>query len=214
MFAQIKPARIGLMIALAILITVLGGKVLSSTNDTITLDIIIDRHLNHIEMYIQMPGSAVEEAFSGDPSKLKNQNGFVDFAGLRNGTWMHGASLFGKLKVLSAGRVIDLELMSLMVHPPSRNLPFGDPVDGLVAMSVCGANAPSEKKTMADLTANVGFYAEMLSGLDAIKLMLPSKADPALKFRLREFKNGEMIADLNSSIGNDRLISVPARAMK
>ncbi|MEM7746696.1 MAG: hypothetical protein AAF346_00480 [Pseudomonadota bacterium] len=198
---------------LALLSAVLGSKVLSSANESTMLDIIIDRHHNHIEIYIQMPGSAVEDTFAGDASELISKDGFVDFAGLRNGTWMHGASLFGKLKMSSAGRDTDLEMMSLMVHPPNRTLPFGDPIDALVATSVCGANGPLDQKTMADLIANVGFYADVLSGFDAIKLELPSKAHPALNFRLREFSNGKKISDLSSHIGDDRFISVPARAV-
>ncbi|MEM8972040.1 MAG: hypothetical protein AAGD43_08275 [Pseudomonadota bacterium] len=180
--------------------------------DSPTLDIIVDRKPDHIEIYIQLPGEAIESVFAGDVSQLGDTNGFVDFEGLRNGTWQHGAALFGKLKAASAENSINLEMTSLMVHPPNRTLPFRDPIEGLVATSVCGVEVPRQHNTLADLTANVGFYADVTSGNDRIELKLPSTGRKPVSVRVREFSNGQQIADLRSSLADSGLLRIPARS--
>lgn len=151
------------------------------------LDVMVHRHADYVEVFMQMPSTAIEAVFDGDAAAFKDARGLIEFERLTNGTWQEGDALFGALSGAVNGQAIDVEVMSAMFHPAGSPPEFRDPHDAVVGMSVCGVEPPRSHLALDEMVTVVGFFIDGAHGDAPLSFALPRFEDGPLSVNLREF---------------------------
>jgi len=151
------------------------------------LEVIVNRHAEHVEVFMRMPSPAIETLFDGDASAFMDSAGLIEFAQLTNGTWQYGDALFGALRGASEGAALEFEVMSAMFHPAGAAPDFRDPHDAIVAMSVCGVEPPAPFVALDDLVTVVGFFVDAPIGDAPLSFALPIADAQGLTIAVQEF---------------------------
>ena len=124
--------------------------------------LIVDRKDGDIELFFGLPAARITDVFAAPPQILVDADGLVTFDDLREGTWDAGDDLFAGVEARLGARSVSFEAMSVMVHPIDQRVPLNDPLDGIIAVSICMAIIPGARLPLDTLYLYAGFigYAE------------------------------------------------------
>ncbi|MEM8980294.1 MAG: hypothetical protein AAGD04_12470 [Pseudomonadota bacterium] len=139
-------------------------------SDEITL--IVDRDEDAIEFFVSVAGETITPLFGVEPKGLVALDGTVSFEELRIGTAVQADWLIQEVEFAVGGQPTVFEAMSMMVHPKTDLLPFVEPVDGSIAMSVCNVPDPGPMALEA-LHSYAGFIAYPTQGYENLEITLP-----------------------------------------
>ena len=151
------------------------------------VEIVLDRGDRAIEIFFGMSAETAVETFGLDPALLVGPDGTVDFGVLQQGTWGIGDALLARVDARLGSKAAGFEGTSLMVHLKDQRLPFATPMDGLAAISVCGATPPETPPVLDDLYLYAGFVAYPENTGNALRLDLPGIGPAGLEVVVREF---------------------------
>jgi len=141
------------------------------------LDIVVahdpDRNPDWVELYLALPAEDLERVLGAEPGLLGDAQGRVDLAEFQSGTFDLADRVFAGVTAGADTVPLDLEAMSLMLHPEETPLPLRTPLDGEIAMSVCGAPIPEVPPSVGELTAYVGLIAHTDGPVKSLDLVFP-----------------------------------------
>ncbi|MEM1048706.1 MAG: hypothetical protein AAGL24_21315 [Pseudomonadota bacterium] len=177
------------------------------------LRMVVERGDGYVELYFSTPASTLADLFGLPPQSLAGPDGTVNFDRLRLGTANIGDQLFEDVVSRAGGAQIDFEAMSLMVHPIDDTLPLNDPVDGVLAISVCNAEDPEAPLGLSGLQAYSGFFASTANHAETISLTLPNASGRTWTVLVRDHVNGDFQSEYVVSISKDGRLSLPANRM-
>lgn len=173
------------------LITIAGiCTALATAAPALDVELIVDRDERTIELFMSLPGEAITPLFAVEPKGLVSLDGTVTFDDLRIGTAAQADWLIQKTAFRVAGEPAVFEAMSMMVHPKEDRLPFLDPIEGSIAMSVCNVPDPGPL-TLDLLHTYAGFIAYPTKGYGALALDLPTSE--TLTLTVHEYDRGEFL---------------------
>lgn len=145
------------------------------------LRLIVDRGPKAIEIFANFEAADMGSLLQTDPQGLAAPDGRVYFGGLREtGTFDFGDMMISGVELTVDGTPTLLEAMSIMVHPGDNDLDFATPIDGAIAMAVCGVPDPEVPPTMDELALYSGFIAYPEDGYAPLALALPNDTPVAL----------------------------------
>ncbi|MEL6700973.1 MAG: hypothetical protein AAFO58_04740, partial [Pseudomonadota bacterium] len=157
------------------------------------LSLIIDRRETSIEVFARIPAAILRPVFATDPAGLAGPDGRVWFGALREtGTFDFGDAMISEVAFKADGAKAPFEAMSVMVHPADNTLSFDDPIDGNIAMSVCGVADPVIPPTIDELTLYAGFISYPVTADAALTLDLPNTRP--VHVAVRQFMEGKETA--------------------
>jgi hypothetical protein len=103
-----------------------------------------------------------------------DEQGHVPFDQFNEGTWLLGDALLAAVDVESeAASPLDLQAMSLMVHPAGLPVPFTDSIDAVAAISICSVAAPPDDLRLSDARIYVGYIAYTDDPMQRFSFALP-----------------------------------------
>ncbi|MEM9061536.1 MAG: hypothetical protein AAGD13_13830 [Pseudomonadota bacterium] len=178
--------------------------------DAAELELLLDRQDGSIELYAAARADTLLDAFGLPHARLTNDQGFVHFADLREGTFDIGDELIARTGATLDGAKIPFEALSLMVHPIALALPITTPLEALIAVGVCSVDDPATPPGLADLQGYVGFIAYVENTAGAITLDLPETGLGPVDVTIREFRDGTEIGRHEMAVGSDGVIRIPA----
>ena len=152
-----------------------------------TLDLIVLRSDDAVEVFTSTRADTYVELFGLDPQALAEPDGTVDFDALREGTFDTAEDMFTSVRAQISGQPAVFEAMSMMVHPIDDRLSFLTPVDGMVAMAVCTVPTPDVPPTMETLWGYAGFIAFTERAGDDVHLTLDAMTVPGVDVSVRYF---------------------------
>ena len=173
------------------------------------LEVIVNRHADHVEVFMRMPSPAIEQLFGGDASAFMDDAGLIEFAQLTNGTWQYGEQLFGGLRGSARGETVAFEVMSAMFHPAGAPPDFRDPHDAMVGMSVCGVAPPAPFVALDELVTVVGFFVDAPIGDAPLSFALPIAETQGLTIAVQEFADGALRAEQTVTLDGAAFSSAP-----
>lgn len=139
------------------------------------LRLIVDRRETSVEIFAAMDAERLPSILATDPDGLAASDGRIYLGALREtGTFDFGDHMLRGVRFSAGGEDAQLEAMSVMVHPDDQRLPFDTPLDGNIAMSVCGVDDPAEPPQISNLRLYSGFIAYPADGHAALRLTLPN----------------------------------------
>lgn len=126
-----------------------------------------------VEVYLALSAEDLERVLGADPGLLGDAQGRVDLAEFKTGTFDLADRIFAGVTARADAAPLHLEAMSLMLHPEEAPLPLRTPMDGEIAMSVCGAPIPDVPPSLGELTAYVGLIAQTDGPVESLELVFP-----------------------------------------
>ncbi|MEM6637562.1 MAG: hypothetical protein AAF667_16910 [Pseudomonadota bacterium] len=135
--------------------------------------IVILRTDRSIELYLSMPSDMMMAAFRAPETLLASADGTVEVDQFWRGTWNIGDDILNGAEVTLGAADVQFEAMSLMVHPADQRLEMTTPLDGQIAMSVCGAPPPEVAPTLDKLHTYVGYFLDTTVSDAPLALSLP-----------------------------------------
>ncbi|WP_417210862.1 hypothetical protein [Antarctobacter sp.] len=154
------------------------------------IEVIVDRGMRGIEMFLAMPARTAVTRFGLTPELLTGPDGKVNFADFSGGTWDIGDALLAGVDVRIGHAPAGFEATSLMVHLKDQPLPFQTPFDGLTAISVCGVAQPETPPALDDLYLYAGFVAYPPDADAPLRFDLPEAPGERLSVTVREYGPG------------------------
>jgi hypothetical protein len=131
------------------------------------------RNPNWVELYLALPAEDLERVLGAEPGLLGDAQGRVDLAEFKTGTFDLADRIFAAVTARADAAPLHLEAMSLMLHPEEAPLPMRTPMDGEIAMSVCGVPIPDVPPSLGELTAYVGLIAQTDGPVGSLELVFP-----------------------------------------
>lgn len=171
----------------------LGGAALVGAGMSATaeqIDLIVDRGVRGVEIFLGMPASTAVTRFGLDPDDLTGPDGTIDFTAFTVGTWDIGDALLDGVEIRIGTEAAGFEATSLMVHLKDQRLPFKTPLDGLTAISVCGVLPPETPPALDDLYLYAGFVAYPQDTGADLRFDLPEEPGDGLSVTVREYGAG------------------------
>lgn len=142
-----------------------------------TVKLILDRQPGSLEFFLRLPADALRAVLQTDPAPLADAAGVVQFGELREtGTFDFGDEMISRLGLQISGHHKPVEAMSVMVHSREEALRFDTPLDGAIAISVCGTPEPDSPPNLRDLMLYAGFIAYPVNGLEVLEITWPNTA--------------------------------------
>lgn len=136
-------------------------------------EVILSREGRGIAIYFKMPFEDVEPLFGQPVEGLLEYDGAVSYADLTQGTFEAADALARDVRFTIDGQDAPFAAMSMMIHPEDTVVPFGDPLDALTAISVCGVPLPDTPPAQEDLVWIAGWYAPGLTDLSELTVTFP-----------------------------------------
>ncbi len=161
---RMAPWRLVLILALAI-------RALPAQAER--FDIVVSQRRDSIELYVALPATDLVDVVGGAPGLLADRDERIDLPSFQTGTYDLADALFAGVAMRADGRPIRMEAMSMMLHPAATPLPLLSPLDGMIAMSVCGVPLPEVPPSLAALTAYVGLIAQIDGPVRRLGITLP-----------------------------------------
>ncbi|MEM8959712.1 MAG: hypothetical protein AAGC86_18085 [Pseudomonadota bacterium] len=150
-----------------------------AASDDADLRLIVNRTDDAIEVYVAFPASLLPDQFGGIPPLLEPGAEGVDIDSLRVGDSTY--SIVEWMTERSAARLdglpVELEPLSVMVHPTDLEMPFETPPDAWNATAVCTA-PPVGMLPIDALTVYSGFFLFRIDGTAALSFRLGDTAAP------------------------------------
>ncbi len=176
------------------------------------LSVVVERRAGSVELFVGLPAEGLVEVFAMPAAALAGADGTVDFDGLRDGTVAIGEAILNPVATALGGRPVTFEAMSMMVHPEQWKLPLRDPVDGLIAVSVCTVPAPAWAPTLEDLHAYSGFIAYTDDPLQPLHLRFPGTGRAPVAVVVRDFTDGVLTAVHRATVPDGGVLGIDAPA--
>ncbi|MEM6486908.1 MAG: hypothetical protein AAF677_01340 [Pseudomonadota bacterium] len=176
------------------------------------VDIVVDRRDGHIELFIATRADGFVTAFDLPAGLLVQEDGSVDFAPLRQGTWEIGDALMSNVTVELQNGPVAFEAMSLMVHPLANAPPMTNPFEGLMAMSVCTVDTPATPLGLDGLQGYVGYIAYVEDSDGTLSLRLPQTGRGDLEVHVRDFVAGRPAATEVTLVPDGGVVSIGSTA--
>lgn len=155
--------------------------------------LIVDRKDSDIELYFGLPAESATAFFASPKTVLVDDDGLVTFDSLREGTWDAGDDLMSNVQTWLDGREVQFEAMSIMVHPIDQRAPFFDPLDGLMAVSICTAIIPGARLPLESLYLYAGYIGYVDDSLGPLQLNFASTGRGSVQVDLRLHENGVLV---------------------
>lgn len=166
----------------------------SLTSNLPTIDMVVERRGDSVEIYLGGNAQTVSNAFGADPSVFTNAEGFVPFDSFQSGTWSLGDRLLSGVSIDIGGSSHALEATSLMLHPADLHVPFRNAVDAVMAVSICAVLNPPDNLTLDDASLYAGYIAFTQAANEPI--MLRGNTLPgAIKVRILDFWDGQLVGE-------------------
>lgn len=180
----------------------------SPTSQSMTM--VVHRGDRSVEVYLSLPAEQVTDTFAVLPEGLTTGDGTVDIETMRMGTWDIGDRLFSSIASHVSGQPVVFEAMSLMVHPEEDVLPFSDPIEGMIAISVCSVPVPDKPPALEDLHLYVGLitYPERPDG--PLSLTFPTTGREQLEVQVIEYVDFRRTSRSVHLIADGGELTVPA----
>ncbi|MEM8556069.1 MAG: hypothetical protein AAGF71_14740 [Pseudomonadota bacterium] len=124
------------------------------------MTLIMDRKADSTELFFMVSIPELHAMFGSLPDRIGPVDGALDARTLLTGTYDVGSWMAERLQVTFDGLEVDIDAMSVMVHPDTLPLPFETPLDGYTAISVCTAPVGAEPVPVQDLTLYAGFIVD------------------------------------------------------
>lgn len=172
-----------------------------------SLDIIVDRRGDSIELFFSLPAADAQTSLGTDLSQIKGLTTGVDYTVLQQGTWNQGEALFANLRAQTAGKPQPFEAMSMMVHPIDTALPFRDPHEAMTAISVCGVEIPDIPPPLGDMHVYAGFIAYPVDSSQNLTLNLGNTVE--IPVTVLDF-NGSVVAQTEILLPPGALLNLSA----
>ena len=182
--AHSVPSYVLGMFLLVITIVLLA---LSSPASARDATVVVHRGDSAVELYFSLPAPSLVSVFGLPPERLEQADGTVDFEPLRLGTWEIGDAAFEGVDARIGGAPAVFEAMSLMVHPANAKLPLRDPVEGMIAISVCTVPQPEMPPSLDELHAYTGYIAYTDAPQGPVLLRLPETGRRTLEVTVLDF---------------------------
>ncbi|MGX9355451.1 hypothetical protein ACS3SW_09885 [Roseobacteraceae bacterium S113] len=180
------------------------------SDDPETLDLIIARSAEAVELFISTRSDNFVTRFGLDPALLAEPDGTVNFDDLRLGTFDTADVMFEGVSARVDGAPAPLEAMSMMVHPIDAKLPFETHVDGLIAIAVCTVPTPTTPPTLDVLWGYAGFITYVDNSAGALSLSLPAFGGAPLKVTIRDYDTTGVLTRYEQVLTSGETIEIPA----
>ncbi len=154
------------------------------------LDLIVDRDDVSVSVFLTVRLDALESALGVSPDLLRAADGMFPIAVFQQtGTADLAETIAAGIGYDIGGAEAEFPAMSMMVHPEERRLPFVSPIDGWIAISVCGTEGAEGLIADRDVRLYAGYTAYPVDGTASLEIVLPN-AEP-LAVTLRDHRMGE-----------------------
>ncbi|MEM9139021.1 MAG: hypothetical protein AAGB15_04265 [Pseudomonadota bacterium] len=174
------------------------------------LEIVIDRHEDAIELFVATPASNFGPIFGATPAGLANSDGLVEIDPLRQGTWAIGDALFRDTNATTGDEPVVFEAMSFMVHPVEDRVPMTDPLEAVLAVSVCTVDLPGQVFALDRLFGYAGFIAYTGRAGDALSVDFAETGRGTLDVSVRTFDRGRPTGSFTAGIADGGTLVIPA----
>lgn len=172
------------------------------------LQLLISRTENTVEIYWSTPADQLEPVFGLPNDWLLNNEGAVEFAPLREGTFLQADKVFADIDVKVGAEPFLFEAMSMMVHPATEALPFTNPLEALISIEVCNVDDPTVPLTSSDLQAYAGFFAYDVDGMERLSLHFPETGRSEMEMTVLDFYNGHLVGEKSVLVGDGQGVSI------
>ncbi|MEO1639677.1 MAG: hypothetical protein AAFU41_10575 [Pseudomonadota bacterium] len=176
------------------------------------LDVIVDRTGHSVNVFFGMTADDIAPVFAvSSDSLLRDEAGLLrldDFQS--NGSFADADRLIAPTVLQINGEAADFQAMSMMVHPLDIHVPFETPIDGWIAMSVCGVPPTFADASNDAVRVYAGFNAYPVDGLGALSFDFAGDAE--MSVALWEYQEGELLQHDVVQITNGQPLVLPAVA--
>ncbi|MEM8576396.1 MAG: hypothetical protein AAGF60_00960 [Pseudomonadota bacterium] len=174
-------------------------------------EVILSRESRGVAIYIKMPFEDVPVLFGQPVEGLLNYDGATSFADLSRGTFDQAEALAQDVKFTINGQDAPFAAMSMMIHPEDNPVPFHDPLDALMAISVCGVPLPETPPANEDLVWIGGWYAPGTTDVTELTITFPDTGRDAMGVSLASFlaRSGSARSTLSVEDGGTIRVEVP-----
>ncbi|MEM6461013.1 MAG: hypothetical protein AAF724_03775 [Pseudomonadota bacterium] len=196
--------------AVGICLTAVGTTVASVQSDP-EISVIVDRKSGSVELFLGMPAQDLVDVLAMSPTNLTEADGTVDFASLREGTWDIGDAAFASVNSHLGDELVQFEAMSMMVHPSEDVLPFSDPIDGVLAVSVCSVDAPAKPPRLGDLHSYSGFIAYADDTSRPLQLSFAETGRSEVSVEVLDYNDGELVNRSRHTLADGGTLTISDR---
>lgn len=205
-----RPLITRSVVAAAVIVAVFSavGVTIASLRPEPVVSVIVERKDTSVELFIGLPAKGLVDILAMDAHHLTETDGTVDFASLREGTWGIADVAFASVGTRLGKEAVTFEAMSLMVHPNDRPLPFSDPIQGLLAVSVCGVVPPETPPTLDVLHAYAGFIAYSNETGRPLRLAFAKTGRAAVRVETRDYENGRLVGQFRQELVDGGVLTI------
>lgn len=175
-----------------------------------TMELVIDRQEGQLEIFFGTRADNFVSVFGLNPDALENEQGVVEFAPLREGTYEIGDDLIAGTDARIGGAPVPFESTSLMVHPLDDALLMRTPFEAVMATAVCLVDDPDAAMSLEELQGYVGFVAFVDNPYDPLTLVLPQTGRGDVTLAVRDFIDGEWVESYEMVVADGGTIAIPA----
>lgn len=157
------------------------------------LTLIVNRDDNNVSYFLSMPADEIAPLLGTDPTILFSNDGAVPIDEFRySGSFEQGDELFARVsgKLMQTGEKLDIETMSMMVHPTNQPQPFQSPWDAITATSVCNVDYAPDELLPGVLQLYYGGFASDVPTDATISLSFPATGRDDFKVDLLYYYDG------------------------
>ncbi|MEM6407018.1 MAG: hypothetical protein AAF700_01230 [Pseudomonadota bacterium] len=180
-FTNLKHKEAG---ALASLVLAFGLTASASAQD---ITVLVQRDVDWTELYFSAEATTLFDVFDVAPETFSGHQDQVDFGIFRRGTAWIGDLFLSEATVTIRASDADFEAMSFMAHPMEDKLPMSTPLEALIAIGVCNGPEDGTLVSLSDLQGYVGFFSDVASDGEPIRISLPQSWEGTLDVRVLDF---------------------------
>lgn len=157
------------------------------------LTLIVDRTADSINLFFGLGADDIGPVFGVAPIPiLRDEAGLLRLQDFQTeGSFTDADRLLARSTFTVDGDPADFQAMSMMVHPRDLPVPFSTPIEGHIAMSVCGVPPTFADASDAEVQLYAGFNAYPVKGLERLEITLGGTDGVTLT--VLEYHNGELL---------------------
>jgi hypothetical protein len=180
----------------------------ATAEDPIT--VIVSRGAESVEFYLSISPADAPGWLGGGLDALAPDGVVPMDVVRRDGTAAAADAMIASTTLAVGGAPVELQAMSVMVHPEGTPLPFETPIDAQMAMSVCTAPDLVAGSMLGDLRAYAGYHAYPVDGTSTLEWR--PGGNEARAVSLHVWEAGKLILSEDRILGPGAPLSLAASA--
>ncbi|MEM9330746.1 MAG: hypothetical protein AAGA53_05440 [Pseudomonadota bacterium] len=172
------------------------------------MSIILHRQDTFAEIFFLLPGEMVNGILGQKTDLIFSNNGRFPIDQFRiNGNSELGQQLLRNIRATGNGENLELEAMSFMAHPDNTEFPFENPIDAVMAISICTNDYKFAKMTNENSVLVYGGFIDQLKNDIDLALHFPKTGRGEIKFQVAKFSNHRPVGLWNETLADGEKIS-------